>query len=323
MEKRSRGEKFTEKYGVASATIYRGNPESLKIPPRGHVLHDPTAPTAFDEIRVAAIDRDGKMTTPIEVWTDPEKRLLWVLDGRGRFLDVQEVNRRRAAEGRELVEPLIVPFDGDEKAAVARVREKNYHRRAPSPSGMAVDLLTLRKQGYTWEACAGILHVETKDAEQWGRKLLPLARCCPEVREAVDAGEIPKSAASKFGGPGEEGTETPPRSEQIEQLEAMRAKRATKPARGRGTALTPANQKRILAALSNGAKAELGMNDTVIASAVAATLARVGGNKEALSAWPKVEAVVEAVLAPKVRAPKLPKEKKPRGKTTKESEART
>ena len=53
---------FVQKYGVDEARIYKGNADSLQIPPPGHPLHDPTAPTKFDELRVAEIDKDGKMT---------------------------------------------------------------------------------------------------------------------------------------------------------------------------------------------------------------------------------------------------------------------
>lgn len=293
----ARGEKFTEKYKVDTATIYKakGDTDALKIPGPGHVLYDPTAPKKFDPIRVKAIDRDGKMTTPIEVWTDPDSGTLWVLDGRGRTLDVREVNRRRAAEGRELVQPYIVPFSGDEAAAVARVREKNYHRRLPTVSGMAMDLLALRNHGCSWEACAEALHVEVDAPEQWGRKILPLAFCIPEVQAAVDAGEIPRGAARKFSGGKPDGSARLGDKEQEKLLAEMLEK---KPEKKGSTHIGAKGKERAAAALTNGASEGLRGIDQVVARAVAGTIARLAGDKDALKSWPKVAAILDEAVKP-------------------------
>jgi hypothetical protein len=299
MEKKS-GTKFVVKYGVSSATIYRGNTEALRIPPPNHPLYDATAPTEFDPIRVAAIDRDGKMSTPIEVYTAPDEGILWVLDGRGRFLDVQEVNRRRTAEGRELVEPLIVPFPGDEKAAVMRLREKNYHRRAPTPSGMALDLLAMRNAGHTWEACAAALHVVTDDAMQWGRRLMPLAFCIEEVRAAVDAGDVPRGAAKKFGGTALDGSKALGKKAQLELLDEYLTEDEgeEKPKKDAVTKVGMKARERAENALINGASAGLKGIDNVVARAVAATIARLNGDAEALAVWPNVAAIVDEAFKP-------------------------
>lgn len=301
----ARGEKFVEKYAVESATIYKdvGTLETLKVPPPNHPLYDPTAPTTFDPIRVDSIERDGRMTTPIEVFTDPDEGILWVLDGRGRFLDVKEVNRRRAAEGRELVKPYLVPFNGDEKAAVARVREKNYHRRAPTPSGMALDLLALRNAGHAWEACAKVLHVEVDDPEQWGRRLLPLAHCIPEVRAAIDAGRVSRGAARKFGGGALDGSEALGKKEQVALLaELLEEKTAPKPKKA---ALSTKQRENAKHALSNGKTSKLSASDRTVALIVAAALARVDGDERALKHWPEVDAIVaEALAAKKAGRPK-------------------
>lgn len=291
------GLKFTAKYSVESATIYKGLSESLRIPPSGHALYDPTAPTRFDPIRVEAIDRDGKMTTPIEVYTDPDEGILWVLDGRGRFLDVEEVNRRRAADGRELVQPYLVPFSGDEKAAVARVREKNYHRRSPTASGMALDILALRNAGHTWESCAAALHVETDDAEQWGRRILPLAFCVREVREAIDTGQLSRGAARKFGGGVADGSAALGKKEQLALLEQLleektREKPATK-------AVSVKGRERARHALANGETAKLDAANRTVALIVAAALARIDGDTKALKHWPEVSAIVDGALKAK------------------------
>lgn len=308
---KGRGEKFVDKYGVETYQVYKGFDEALKIPGPNHPLYDPTAPTTFDPIRVAAIDRDGRMTTPVEIFSDPDAGILWVLDGRGRTLDVKEVNRRRAKDGRELVKLLIVPFVGDEKAAVARVREKNYHRRSPTPSGMALDLLALRNKGYEWSACANILHHTTPDPEQWGRKLLPLAFCVEEVRTAIDTEEIPRGKAAKFGGTAPDGSKALSKKEQIELLSGMRAAADNaETAKGAASTISTKQRERVHAALTNGAAEKLKGQDKLVAEVVAATLARLGGDAKALKDWPAVDAAVSEALKPLPKGPKATKPKK-------------
>lgn len=300
MSKSKPGQKFVHKYsGLSTANIYKGDPACLRIPGPDHPLYDPSAPTTFDEWRVRAIDRDGKMTTPIEVFTDPDSGILWVLDGRGRLLDVREVNRRRAAEGCELVEPYIVPFPGDEKAAIARLYEKNYHRRGPSPSGMAVGIRDMRKKGHSWEACAAALHQETDNAEQWCKSLLPLAYCAPEVQTAVDAGTIPRSAARRFGGAKADGSEALGPRAQIELLGLLTSQKNEEKRGDSPRAITPKARARVRAALGNGETDKLRAADKAAARLAAAVLARVDGDAGALTAWPEVEAIFEGALASK------------------------
>jgi len=302
----SKGLKFTEKYGVEAATIYKGDTESLKIPPPGHVLYDPTSPTTFDEIKVQEIDRTGKMTTALEVWTEPDTDTLWVVDGRSSLLDVREVNARRQARGRELVKPHIVPFPGTEKEAVMRVRIKNYHRRVPKPSHMAIDLRILRAQGCTWEECATTLHVLTEDPEQWGRKLLPLAYCIPEVQEAIDAGDISRKSAVRFGGSAPDGTKALGKKAQLALLAEMREEKPKKKAASKHV-VAPRQRERLRAVLANGATQKLGADDRAVAGVARAVLARIDGDPKALSEWPEVEAIFNEALKP---LPKGPRPKK-------------
>lgn len=315
------GMKFTEKYSLETATIYRGNTDALKIPGPDHPLYDPTAPKKFDKLRVRAIDRDGKMSTPIEVYTDPDNSILWVLDGRGRYLDVQEVNRRRAAEGRELVEPLIVPFPGDEKEAIARLYEKNYHRRLPSPTSMAIGIRDMRKAGHSWQACAEALHQETDDAEQWARKLLPLAYCIPEVQKAVDDHELPRSAARKFGGGKPDGSAALGRREQLDMLALVTSEKVTHDFKKKAGALpkpiAPKARERVREALCNGETAQLKATDKIVARVAAAVIARIGGFENALKEWPEVDAIFEGALESKKP------EKKGKKNANKKDEAQT
>jgi ParB family chromosome partitioning protein len=293
-----KGQKFTAKYGVKTANIYRATDDtrSVKIPPLDHPLYDASAPTAFDPRRVAAIDRDGTMTDPIEVWTDPDSGILWVLDGRWRWLDVEEVNRRRRESGRDLVEPYLVPFPGDERAAVARVREKNYHRRVPPISTVAVDLLVLRKRGYSWAQCVDILHQDVGDPDRWGRGLLPLAHCIEEVRAAVDAGYLARGAARRFGGTAPDGSKALGRREQLALLDELLASGRSPGRQPRVASLGPRQRERVRDALTNGVSEHLKGLHRVVAEVVAATLARVGGDAKALKAWPEISSIVDEAL---------------------------
>jgi hypothetical protein len=290
--KARKGLKFTEKYGVESATIYKGAAGSelaaLRIPPKDHPLYDPTAPTTFDELRVQQIDADGHMTTPIEVWTDPDNGILWVIDGRGRYLDVEEVNRRRAKDGRKPVQPYIVPFHGDEKAAVARVRTKNYHRRSPTPSGMACDILALRRAGWSWDDTARHLHVETTDAEQWCRRLLPLAFCVPEVRAAFDAKEFPIGYARKFAGTSVDGADALGKQAQLDLLAQLRMERAAAKAESKPRPRSARVRAQVAERLRRSASSA--------AHVAAATLAWLDGDDAALNGWPELKHIVEETM---------------------------
>lgn len=306
-----RGDKFTSKYDVSSATIYKKDPGPgiLRIPPPGHVLYDSEAPIAADLLMVKEIDEQGEMKDPVEVWTDPDNDTLWVLDGRSRLLAVREVNRIRAREGRVPVLLYLVPFASrEERDAVRRMKIKNYHRRIPKPSTYAVDLFALRKRGYTWDDCLHILHVEKVDnAEKWGRRRIPLAHCVPAVRRAVDEGEIPLSMARKFGGGKEDGSARLGDREQEEKLRAYLAERAAPKPPPSASAVTPRGRERLAAALSNGQVSALRAGDREAAEVCRALMARLyGGVPGALARWPSLSELVERAVSP---PPSMPAER--------------
>lgn len=297
------GEKFAPKYGVAATQGYKGDPgpEKLRIPPPGHFLYDADSPTVFDEIKVRQIDADGHMTDPIEVWTDPDNSILWVIDGRDRLLAVREVNRRRAAERREPVEPYLKPLPKimSEKEVVARISVKNFHRREHRVSSYAMHILAQRKAGWPWEAIAQHLHVKTEDPEQWCRKRLPLAFCEPEVREAFDAGEFRLAVARQFGGGAVDGEGAPNRQQQLALLEEKRQEKLAAKAVPKSKQVNPRARERIRHALSNGETQNLTHVDQMRAEGAAAVLAFVDGDEGALKAWPDVEAIVRGALRAK------------------------
>lgn len=306
--KSTKSTSFVQKYGVDEARIYKGNVDALEIPPPGHPLHDPTSPTKFDELRVAEIDKDGKMTTPIEFWASPDEGKLWIVDGRGRKLDIDEVNRRRAKDGREEVKPLLVPFSGTEQEAVARIRTKNYHRRSPTPSGIAQDILALRNAGYPWAEVAAKLHYTEGEPEGWCKRMLPLAFCVREVQAAFDAGVMPLVRSVKFGGRAVDGSEALGKKAQLELLAEMTAKKAS----GGDKKVKPISNKvraRVQIALEETTSFK-NTDDKLAAAAIAAALRFVAGDMSALNGWTEVSGIVVSALMPIAKEPKPPKEPK-------------
>ena len=140
-------------------------------------------------------------------------------------------------------------------------------------------------------------------AEQWGRKLLPLAFCVEEVRAAIDSGEIPKGKAAKFGGTAPDGSKALGKKEQLALLAELRAS-ANEPGKGNKAAITGKQRERIRAVLTNGAAAKMKGADAVVAEVVAATIARLGGDAKALREWPAVDAAVTEALKPLPKGPK-------------------
>jgi hypothetical protein len=312
VRKSKTGEKFGPKYGVKPTQIYEGDPgpDKLRIPPPGHFLYDPSSPMTHDELRVRQIDKDGHMNDALEVWTDPDSGVLWTIDGRGRLLDVREVNRRRKKDGRAPVKPRLAPLKMTEAEAIARISIKNTHRRQIPPSAYAFGIDSQRKAGWAWDKIAEHHHIESKAPEQWCRLRLPLAFCEPEVREAFDAGLLQLPRASKFGGREVDGSGALGRKEQLALLDESLAERAA-PAEPLLKPLTPKTRARIFTALTNGASEHLRSMDREVANAVAAALALIEGDADALSDWPEVAAVVQTVMAEKAeRAEKRAKAQK-------------
>lgn len=292
--------KFTEKYQVSTNTIYRIDPERLVIPTAGHPLHDPTSRTTPDPLRMEVIDRDGQMEDPVEVATDTENDQLIVLDGRGRTIDVRAVNAQRKKEGREIILIPCRPFNvpgADEKRLVMRVRERNYHRRQMTvPSHMAIDIIKLRNMGCSFEDIAKTLHHETADAEQWCRRMMPLAYCVAEVQAAIDSGELPQGAAQRFGGTSSDGEKKLSRKDQLELLAQIRRERLQAKTKPKSKALSPKAQSRARAALENGESRALSGDVTLVAEGARLMLARIAGDKKALDKWPELAAIVDGAL---------------------------
>lgn len=293
------GEKFTVSYDVEASQIYKSDPgpDKLIIPPPGHFLHDESSPTVVDELKVRQIDADGFCSAIIEVWTDKNKKVLYVLDGRETLATVREVNRRRAEQNREPVQIRMAPVSFDtEKEAVAHVAVRNFHRRnVPSPSAYALNIRMQRRAGWSWDKICDFLLIKSDDAEQWCKKRLPLAYAEPEVRRAFDAGELPLSHAPQFGGRAEDGSEAEGRDDQLGLLESLRAEKLAGADKPKGVAA--AARKRVRQALLNGETANLCHKDAAAAEVAAATIAYLDGDRRAFDEWPEVRAIMERAAA--------------------------
>lgn len=290
------GEKFTSKYGVKAQQIYGGDPgpDRLIIPPKGHFLYDESSPTEMNEQKLKQIDADGKaFSAIIEVYTDTSNKKMYVLDGRETLMHVREVNARRALEepAREPIEISIKPVALSEKEAVAHMDVRNFHRRIPTPSAYALSIRRQRRAGYTWEQICDILLVKSDDPEQWCRRRLPLAYCEPEVRAAIDAGDLPLNSAVQFGGWVEDGSDAGGREEQLGLLEAKLAEKEA--GKDRPKAVAAGARKRVHKALLNGETKDLCHRDAEAAKVAAATLGWLEGDTSAFDEWPEVRAIME------------------------------
>lgn len=300
MADRKHGDKYEHKYNVASSQIYKNDPgpDKLIIPPPGHFLHDESSPTVVDEQKVKQIEEDGFCSAIIEVWTDKDKSVQYVLDGRETLATVREVNCRRLTDGREPIQIRMTPVSLSEKDAVAHVAVRNFHRRnTPSPTAYALNIRMQRRAGWSWDKVCDFLLVKAEHPEKWCRSRLPLAFAVKEVRAAFDAGEFPLALALQFGGRDVDGSDALGPEEQLALLEQKRAEKLQRV--GKPRAVPAAARKRVRAALLNGETRSLCTRDADAAMVAAATIAFLDGDASAFAEWPEVRAIMEKAVAKK------------------------
>lgn len=293
-----KGLKFDVKYGVSAFQAYKCDPDTLVIPPKGHALYDPDGNTAFNPRRVAEIDKDGVFTGTVIVWTDKDANKLYVIEGRGNTLDVREVNRLRRERGDEEITIKVMPLDVDLDRAVEHVVLRNFHRKVPTVSHYAREVVRLARLGKTWGRIVEMLDVDgIDDAEQWCKKRVAVAHCVPEVAQAIDSGELSLAQARQFGGTAIDGSKALGKKAQLDLLEEMRAER-DKP-KSTVKALSAGARGRVFTALSNGATEKLKKDDRGLATFAAALISRLEGDEDALDDWPAIaEVVAEAAKKP-------------------------
>ncbi len=120
---------------------------------------------------------------------------LVVVDGRQRVKAAREINRRYGEIGKN---PILVRCTyrvvTSEKDAMRLAVSRNECRIPTPPSIMAIHIDKLKDHGHTWEE----IQRTFARPESELRELLKIARLCPEVHKAVDAGNISIAAAAKL-----------------------------------------------------------------------------------------------------------------------------
>lgn len=300
-KKNPRGEKFVDKYSTDTAKIktfqaYEAPPEALSIPKKGHALYDLDGNTTFDEQMVQEIDKDGNLAHSVTVWSDPDLRKLFVVDGRGCVLCVAEVNRRRVARGDEPIQVRFMRLDCDLDRAVEHVTIRNFHRKRPTLGHYGREVAKLFRLGKPWGRIAEILHLDPKTAEGGEirlRRLLALSYCIPEVVEAVEDGRISLRSVRDFAGSELDGSE---RLSEDEQLQVLADKIAKEPPKK--TWLSNTERKNVSRALADKTESIQSQADREAARVAAAVLSRINGKDDALAEWPELAQLVNTALAP-------------------------
>lgn len=304
--KRKHGEKFVDKYSTDAFQIktyqaYEAPPEALVIPPKTHPLYDLDGNITFDERMVQEIDNDGHLTHAVTVWSDPDRRQLIIVDGRGCVLCVHEVNRRRAERGDAPIQVRFFRLDCDLDRAIEHVTIRNFHRKRPSLGHYGREVAKLFRLGKSWSKIAELLHLDPTSAEGGEirlKRLLHLSYCVPEVVEAIEDGRISLRSVRDFTGDNLDGSE---RLSEEEQLQVLADKIARAPKERNG--LSAADKKRVAAALTSAEVESIkSVADREAARVAAAVLARMSGDAKALSAWPELAMLINAALVKGIKA---------------------
>ena len=296
-----RGKKFVDRYGVQTSQGYQCDPDhpALVIPPPGHALYDADENTVFDERTVAEIDRDGVFVGDVVVWTDVDRSLLYVVDGRGNLLNLREVNRRRRERGdTKMVTIHIKPLDVTLDRAVEHVRLRNFHRKRITLGHVAREVVALSHLGKSPSRIAEVLRLGPGEStEEWQRSVAPLAHAVPEVVAAAEEGMVKRKDFRRFGGKKIDGSERLPRDEQLALLAELTAARATLVKTG-PSPVSLAARRRIVAALKNGAVEKIrDPGDRVAAEVARRVLEWEAGDKKALAEWPELAAVFKEAVS--------------------------
>jgi len=280
-------------------------PETLKVitDPK-HPLYDPRVERKPSEAMVLSILRDG-IIEPLVISRDGED--VYVTDGRQRRAATIEANKRRKQKG---LEPILCPCvwrNGPVKDREAKLFEisvsANELRAGDSPLERAQKMQRLEELGRDHESIA----VTFGCTKQNVRNLLALLDCAPAVQRAVEGG-LSATVAGQLS--------KLPREEQVKQLEKMVKAGVTKGAAGSKAATTkgeikpksravPAKaRERAREALSNGATGAFTFDGQIVAKAVAAAIARLDGDEDALNQWPEVAQLFEQAISKKKKGEK-------------------
>lgn len=303
LPKKRGGDKYGDKYNVKLASNFNADPDEIIIAELGHFLHDPDGNVTFNETRVKFIDEAGQCITTIPVWSDPDKRVLYAIDGRGNVLDCREVNRRRRDRHDKPITICTMRFDGTQQQAEDLVAQKNFLRKVPTLLHTAREIVRFHRLGRSWERVAENVGLVGED-EKALRARAPIAYCEPEVIVAFEAKEISPKKAKRFGGGKIDGSARLGRAEQLDLLSVLRGPKAPTKDRAASAgskkptrAVERAAWSEVASRLANGGAKNLTGADLTLARGIAAAFRFRDGEIGALDAWPKVKLIIETALA--------------------------
>jgi ParB family chromosome partitioning protein len=178
--------------GASRLNAFSVDPESLTIiTDEQHPLYDERVKLPLDEKLVLNIAAHG-VKQPVIITKDGDT--LIVVDGRQRVRAATEANRRLAKEGKETIRIPVMLQRGDDADLFGMSIFLNEQRQNDSMLVKAKKAQRLINLGRTEEEVAVVFGTSSAAIRQWV-KLFDLA---PQVRAAVDAGEISASAAAKL-----------------------------------------------------------------------------------------------------------------------------
>lgn len=320
------GQTHTQRTGAKGGAIYFLPPDRFTIvKDKDHFLHDPSARSWFDENRVQSIDEgsgDGSPgdelvkapLPPIRIFTDKDDLL--VVTGRERVIDACEANRRRKArKAPELWVPYVL-VDGEEAELRDLVDIENTHRKVLGPATIAKKIRWRREAkdsetgepSYSDERIAFVLNL-TRDGKpvrgQAASNLLDsyleVLDCPAVVRDAIDAGEIPRSLSSKYKGMPADRAKEVLEKQRARGLKGKKAERFVKAAkRGKedevaaikeDRPLTAARLKKLVAAFDRA----IDKKDSPGRRAARGAFAYASGNKDAFDDMPELAKIASSL----------------------------
>lgn len=238
--------------GASRLNAFLIEPEKLTIiSDEKHALYDERIKLPIDEKLVLNI-MAFNVKQPVFVAKDGNE--IQVVDGRQRVRAALEANKRLVKDGKE---PLRIPVmlqKGDDADLFGVSIFVNELRQSDGPLIKAAKAVRFLAMGRTEEEAAVVFGVTPAAIRQWV-KLFDLA---PQVRAAVNAGEITASAASKLA--------PLKKAEQVEELRKLtadgkkttgkKAAVAAKKARGQVAIEKPSTKllKRLIAYSTNNEK---------------------------------------------------------------------
>jgi len=168
--------------GAARADLFSMDPEQIVIPTEGP-LFDERSALPVDENLVRNIMFYGQLQ-PIIVRKNGG--MIEVVAGRQRLKAILEINRRARERGEKTMKIQVRLSHGNDADHYGMMISENEIRLADPPLVKAEKARRLLKFGWTVQDIATTFGVQPRAVEEW----LSLTDVAPEVREAIQAGEI-------------------------------------------------------------------------------------------------------------------------------------